>query len=134
MNAQRKVMSRKPKVPPVIGSKVKIEKMLKRQMNSLSLATTKATMAKKINMDDSSSGEDDDEAADADEAAQTDEAMSTTENAALLVPKISYQKSRISKQKPGLTRAQEISLKKEIKRRLKFGTKDGRKDAKKLRM
>ena len=68
-------------------------------MNSLSLASTKATMAKKINMEDSSSGEDDDE------DGHSDEAMNTTENAALLVPKIAYQKSRISKQKPGMTRA-----------------------------
>ena len=126
MDAQRKAKSRKPKVAPVVGSKVKMEKMIARQMKTMSLSSAKATKSKKLNMDDDSSESED-------EAAQGEEAMETTENAALLVPKLAYRKSRIGKAKPGLSRSQIISLKKEIRRRLKFGTKDGKKAAKKMK-
>ena len=60
MNAKRKALSRKPKVAPVMGSKVKMEKMLKRQMKSMSLSTKAATKSRKINMDESSSDDDSD--------------------------------------------------------------------------
>eukprot|EP00354_Favella_ehrenbergii_P002844 CAMPEP_0170473138 /NCGR_PEP_ID=MMETSP0123-20130129/15086_1 /TAXON_ID=182087 /ORGANISM="Favella ehrenbergii, Strain Fehren 1" /LENGTH=65 /DNA_ID=CAMNT_0010741943 /DNA_START=134 /DNA_END=331 /DNA_ORIENTATION=- len=58
MNEQRKMLSRKPKVPPVMGSKVKMDKMLKKQMKSLSLGSSAATKARKINMEDSASDSD----------------------------------------------------------------------------
>ena len=64
LNEQRKLRTRKPKVAPVIGSKVKLEKMLKKSMKGLSLGSAKAVKAKKLNMDDSSSGESDDDEAD----------------------------------------------------------------------
>ena len=38
LTATRKANSRKPKVAPVMGSKVKLDKMLKKQMGALSLS------------------------------------------------------------------------------------------------
>ena len=55
VSSGRNKMARKPVVPPKIGSKVKLEKMLQKQMKSLSIGEKR-----KINMADSSSdGEDD---------------------------------------------------------------------------
>ena len=53
MSEQRNKRARKPKVAPKIGSKVKLEKMLAKQMKSLSIGGKR-----KINMDDSSSDSD----------------------------------------------------------------------------
>ena len=119
MDAARKAKTRKPKVAPVMGSKVKMDKMLKKSMASLSLggsAATKKTAAgnKKINMaDEESSG--DEEMAGANTVARIDN------------------KNKISKHRDGISRAQEVQLKKEIRRRLRMGSKEARKDAKRLR-
>ena len=94
LNAQRKAINRKPKVAPVIGSKVKLEKMLKRQMKTLSIGSSKATKAKKLNMEDSSSGSDGE--------AEGDEQMDTGENQALMVPRIGQ--AKIKKVKAGMSR------------------------------
>ena len=66
MDAQRKAKTRKPKVAPVIGSKVKMDKMLKKQMQALNIGSgagqTKsqaATKAKKLNMADDIDSSDD---------------------------------------------------------------------------
>ena len=53
MDEQRKMSARKPKVPPVIGSKVKLDKMLKKQMKGLSLGGQSAMKSRKIKMEDS---------------------------------------------------------------------------------
>ena len=53
ISTERNRLARKPVVPPKIGSKVKLEKMLQRQMKTLSIGDKR-----KINMADSSSGED----------------------------------------------------------------------------
>ena len=55
MNENRKMATRKPKVPPVMGSKVKMDKMLKKQMETLSIGGSKAAKGRKINMADSGS-------------------------------------------------------------------------------
>ena len=55
ISESRNKMARKPKVPPVIGSKVKLDKMLAKQMKSLSIG-----QKRKINMEDSSSESDGD--------------------------------------------------------------------------
>ena len=124
MLATRKANTRKPKVAPVMGSKVKMDKMLKKQMDALSLSgSSKAMKARKLDMqDDSSSGDED------------DEGMEGVSSAAL-VPRIGngFNNSRIAKRKGGLSRAEEQRLKKEIRRRMKIGSKDARKDAKKLK-
>ena len=124
MDDKRKAMKRKPKVAPVIGSQVKLDKMLKKQMKSLSLGSA-ATKSRKINMeDDESSG------------SSEDEGMQGVTSAAMSVPRIEGRNSingRIKKQRQGLSRAQEIVLKKQIRKRLSMGSKDAKKDAKKLR-
>ena len=51
--------------------------------------------------------------------------------AALLVPRMGT--GKIRKERVGISRAQEQFLKKEIRRRLKMGSHEGRKDAKKLK-
>ena len=84
MTEKRKLMSRKPKVPPVVGSKVKLDKMLKKQMKSLSISGSGATKARKINMEDSAS---DSEMEDSGQAA------------ALSVPRFGIQKNRIKKER-----------------------------------
>ena len=56
MSEMRNKRARKPKVPPKIGSKVKLEKMLQKQMKTLSIGEKR-----KINMEDSSSDSEDGE-------------------------------------------------------------------------
>ena len=82
--------------------------------------------ARKLDMqDDSSSG---------DEDGEDDQDMAGVSKAAS-VPRIGngFNNSRIEKRKGGISRAEEQRIKKEIRRRKKIGTKDARKDAKKLR-
>ena len=99
-----------------------MDKMLKKQMASLSIgaagAATKKSAAnsKKINMQD--------------EESSGDEEMG---GATSLVPRRAENKNKISKHRDGISRAQEVQLKKEIRRRLKMGSKEARKDAKRLR-
>ena len=122
MDAKRKATTRKPKVAPVIGSKVKLDKMSKKQMQALSIGsgakTSAAAKAKKLNMED-------------DEDSEDDQDMQGVTNA---VPRMAASsKNRISKHRDGISRATEVQLKKDIRRRLKMGTKEARKDAKKMR-
>ena len=123
MDAERKARTRKPKVAPVIGSQVKLDKMLKKQMQSMSITTSggsKAAAAKKLNMADESSSDGED-------------GMQGVTSAAASVPRMAASsRNRISKHKDGISRARQISLKKEIKKRKKMGTKESRKQAKKL--
>ena len=102
ISTERNKLARKPVVPPKIGSKVKLEKMLQRQMKTLSIGDKR-----KINMADSSSGE--------------DEAMDVDQ----VVPKITQKKIK----KKGGSMAQQKMMKKEIKRLKKTGHK---KEARKL--
>ena len=59
MLEKRKASSRKPKVAPVIGSKVKLDKMLRKQMKTLSLSSSTALKARKIDINDESSSSSD---------------------------------------------------------------------------
>ena len=45
----------------MIGSKVKLDKMLQKQMKSMSIGSTAATKNRKINIEDSESESDEDE-------------------------------------------------------------------------
>ena len=123
MTEKRKAVSRKPKVPPVMGSKVKLEKMLKKSMKALSIGSSAATKSRKIDL----AGSDDD--SDSDDQ-QMEGEMDAGQAAALQVPKSHANKVIFKKERQSITKAQEIYLKKEIKRRLKMGSK---KDAKKLK-
>ena len=121
MDAQRKARTRKPKVAPVIGSQVKLDKMLKKQMQAMTITNSgganksQAAAAKKLNMADASSSDD------------GEEAMQGVTRAAAVPRLAASSKNRISKHKDGISRAREVSLKKEIKRRKKMGTKESRK-------
>ena len=80
MDDKRRAKTRKPKVAPVIGSQVKLDKMLKKQMKQLSLGSV-ATKSRKINMeDDESSGSSDDEGMEG--------VTSAANQAAMAVPRI----------------------------------------------
>merc|ERR1711957_564349 len=118
MNANRKTASHKPKVPPVMGSKVKMEKMLKKSMASLTVSGKSATNARKINMADSES-DDDSEMEDGGQAA------------ALAVPRVDVSaKSRIKKARSSITKSEENALKKSIRKFIRDGN---RKEAKVLK-
>ena len=119
MTAQRKAVSRKPKVAPVMGSKVKMDKMLKKSMKALSIGSAAATKGRKIDM-----ASDDDSDSDMEGGEQSGQA------AALAVRRVLTPKQRIKKERQSITKAQENHLKKEIRRRLKMGSK---KEARKLR-
>ena len=93
-------MARKPVVPPKIGSKVKLEKMLAKSMKTLTIGSKR-----KINMEDSSSGDSDEE----------DEGMNVDQ----LVPKITEKKI---KKKAG-SMAMQKAMKKHIRRIRKTGHK-----------
>ena len=84
-------------------------------MKSLSLSTTNAMKARKIDVNDDSS---------------SDEEMNS--GPAAMVPKIGTM-NRIGKKKEGFSRATEVTLKKEIRRRRKLGNRDSKKDVKRLR-
>ena len=104
MDAERKARTRKPKVAPVIGSQVKLDKMLKKQMQSMSITTNKSqsAAAKKLNMADESSSDEDEETM-----------QGVTSARAAAVPRLAASsKNRISKHKDGISRAREVSLKK----------------------
>ena len=101
MISERKRVSRKEKVAPVIGSKVKLGKMLAKAMRGLDIGAKR-----KINMKDSESEESD---------SDIDDAEMGEEN-----PKFTIVNGkRIKKKNKTISRAVEVMLKKEIKRRIK---------------
>ena len=120
MTEKRKTASRKPKVAPVMGSKVKMDKMLKKSMKALSIGSAAATKGRKIDM-----------ASDNDSDSDMEGDEQNGQAAALAVPRQTLtSKQRIKKERQSITKAQENYMKKEIRRRLKMGSK---KDARKLR-
>ena len=96
MTEKRKSASRKPKVAPVMGSKVKMDKMLKKSMKALSLGSSAATKARKIDM----AASDDDSDSDMEGVEQSGQA------AALAVPRQQLtSKQRIKKERQSITKA-----------------------------